>query len=516
MRRLLEGGGLEAKREALQSRFESTTSIERRKPLGQFATPFELAVKIVKFASHWVNTSREIRFLEPALGTGVFYSAILQVFARNEIVNSIGIEIDPRLARASRRLWKPTGLRVLQGDFTKLKAPTNNSPNLIVTNPPYVRHHDLTSEDKNRLNEMAKSIGFEVSGYAGLDLYFLLFSHAWLSDDGIGAWLVSTQLLDSGYGRVAREYLTERVSLLHIHRFDPTEIQFKDATVSSALVIYQNKGPTGGESVGMSSGELPQRRASIQTVPLERFRIANKWSFFSLRGLRSSRENPTLGSLFHIMRGVATGSNRFFILQTLAAKSLRLPKRFLRPILPNPSRLIEPVIESESDGTPALPEKLVLVDCNLPEKEVSTKYPRLWRYLSEGKEKVASTYLASKRDPWYRQEHREPPPFLMGYISRERFDKTTFRFFWNKSNATASNSYLLLYPKADFKSFLEKVPSGYGSLFSSLLRIEKLALIGGGRVYGGGLLKLEPRELGRVRVPLPSPLRRDLAQGIPA
>src|SRR5438552_992119 len=157
---------LESRREALQARFESATTINSRKHLGQFATPLDLALGIVRFTRHWVNTTRGIRFLEPALGTGVFYSAILQTFAREEIVSSVGVEVDPRLARASKRLWGPTGLKVLRGDFTRLKAPSGNSANLIVTNPPYVRHHDLSSDDKTRLNEMARSIGFEVSGYA--------------------------------------------------------------------------------------------------------------------------------------------------------------------------------------------------------------------------------------------------------------------------------------------------------------------------------------------------------------
>ena len=38
-------------------------------------------------------------------------------------------------------------------------------------------------------------------------------------------------------------YLRERVTLLHIHRFDPGDVQFADALVSSAVVWFRNSPP---------------------------------------------------------------------------------------------------------------------------------------------------------------------------------------------------------------------------------------------------------------------------------
>lgn len=51
---------------------------------------------------------------------------------------------------------------------------TPGSFNLIVCNPPYVRHHHIANGDKLRLQETAqKSCGVSLSGLAGLYCHFI-------------------------------------------------------------------------------------------------------------------------------------------------------------------------------------------------------------------------------------------------------------------------------------------------------------------------------------------------------
>lgn len=75
-----------------------------------------------------------------------------------------------------------------------------------------------------------------------------------------------------------------------------------------------------------------------------------------------------------------------------------------------------------------------------------------------------------------------------------------FRFILNNSNAIAANVYLMLYPKPILTNALSRQPSLKRNLWLSLNDISEEALISGGRVYGGGLHKLEPKELGNVFV----------------
>ena len=106
----------------------------------------------------------------------------------------------------------------------------------------------------------------------------------------------------------------------------------------------------------------------------------------------------------------------------------------------------------------------------------------------------------TQRKVWYAQEHRPPPPILCTYLGRaDRKSGRPFRFILNQSNATAANVYLLLYPKPVLTRALERDPGLLRRMWKALNSISAEELLGEGRVYGGGLHKLEPKELGNVR-----------------
>src|SRR5205807_607560 len=122
-----------------------------------------------------------------------------------------------------------------------------------------------------------------------------------------------------------------------------------------------------------------------------------------------------------------------------------------------------------------------------------------WEYLQSGKAAgVPETYLTSRRTPWYSQEDRPAPPFLCTYMGRSSNGRKPFRFLWNKSKATAHNVYLLLYPKGPLQNALAKDSALYERLFDALQALDTDDIKGDGRVYGGGLFKMEPKELGAI------------------
>jgi hypothetical protein len=73
-----------------------------------------------------------------------------------------------------------------------------------------------------------------------------------------------------------------------------------------------------------------------------------------------------------------------------------------------------------------------------------------------------------------------------------------FRFLWNKSQATAHNVYLLLYPRGILREILTREPNLHERLFAVLVSMDTEKFVGRGRVYGGGLYKLEPKELANI------------------
>jgi hypothetical protein len=131
---------------------------------------------------------------------------------------------------------------------------------------------------------------------------------------------------------------------------------------------------------------------------------------------------------------------------------------------------------------------------------VKGKYPLLWEYLEMGvRQGISDRYLCKHRSPWYSQEKRPPSPFLCTYMGRQDTGRgRPFRFILNHSRATATNVYLMLYPKPALAKVLLDRPELLKEVWQALDRISDEALMGEGRVYGGGLHKLEPRELGNA------------------
>lgn len=57
------------------------------------------------------------------------------------------------------------------------------------------------------------------------------------------------------------------------------------------------------------------------------------------------------------------------------------------------------------------------------------------------------------------------------------------------------NTYLMLYPKPALSHFMRENPEALRTAWRFLNDIDTNELLGHGRVYGGGLHKLEPKEL---------------------
>lgn len=492
----------EKERVSLQARLDAGKTQAERNRLGQFATPLALAQDIVRFGLSLLGADCPIRFFDPAFGTGSFYSALLQTAPRNRLKAEKAFEIDRHYGEPARELWKHTALDLHLTDFTRSPAPGEESKrfNLLICNPPYVRHHHIVNGDKYRLqNANQASCGVRIGGLAGLYCYFVGLSHLWIQRGGIAGWLIPSEFMDVNYGRQLKHYLLDRVTLLRIHRFDPNDVQFEDAFVSSAIVWYRNVPPVANHTVDFTFGGSLSNPKIARTVSTAALRNEAKWTRFPISGPRKEIARYRLSDLFTIKRGVATGHNKFFILTKEAIDANELPFECFRPILPSPRHVPVDEIESDEEGRPVLDRRLFLLDCRLSENDIKKRFPNLWAYLENGRETVSDRYLCRSRTMWYFQDERPPPPLLCTYLGRTGTKRERpFRFILNHSKAIAANVYLLLYPKPVLDRAVSRDGAVLRKVWEVLNNLAPSSILGEGRVYGGGLHKLEPSELGNV------------------
>ena len=173
---------IETERLKLQDRLNIEKSQEERNKLGQFATPPKLAMDIMEASKELMGPSESVRFLDPAFGTGAFYSPLLECFSGLHLEWARGYEIDPHYGNEIVKLWDDPKLDLRIVDFTKSNPPCSeqDKANFLICNPPYSRHHHLSSDEKLRLQKLANQItGVKISQLSGLYCYFMLISHRW-------------------------------------------------------------------------------------------------------------------------------------------------------------------------------------------------------------------------------------------------------------------------------------------------------------------------------------------------
>jgi adenine-specific DNA-methyltransferase len=98
--------------------------------------------------------------------------------------------------------------------------------------------------------------------------------------------------------------------------------------------------------------------------------------------------------------------------------------------------------------------------------------------------------LIQSRRPWYKMEQRNPPPILFAYLGRR-----DCRFIMNEAGVVPLTGFLCVYP-------LETEAGAVKKLWRALNHPATIQnLLFAGKSYGGGAVKVEPRQLDTLEIP---------------
>lgn len=226
--------------------------VERKQELGNTNTPLDVANHIVKKVLGDVDASKPMRFLEPAVGAGNFYIAVLKhlqslgadpyQIAQN--FDALDIDADA-ITVFKRRLQETFAWSEIQTDSLpihniSLVDFTPSSPyDWIITNPPYLspRNWGKTEEERTTMLENWQKVVTGVDKRADLFIYFFHWCHRHLNDNGKSVFLCSDGWLDSGYGQTLRDEVTSAQYNLDQIIVWPWKALFRDDTCPIVTVV---------------------------------------------------------------------------------------------------------------------------------------------------------------------------------------------------------------------------------------------------------------------------------------
>lgn len=366
----------------------------------------------------------------------------------------------------------------------------------VVGNPPYVRFQDFTGEARTRARERALSAGVALTGLASSWAAFVVQSAELVGPQGRLGLVLPAELLSVNYAAPVRKYLMRRFGHVRLVMF--SERVFPGVLEEVVLLLAEGEGPTDKieichvqnlEGLGDLHGifwspAAPEGKWTPALVDHETF---TRYATLLQRGNFVELETWGATGL-----GMVTGNNRFFTLTAEDVRQLRIPERDLIRISPPGSRHLRGLTFADAawEELRGAGGRVYLL---LPDAEKPAAASR--RYIQKGEtDGVHKAYKCRVRRPWWRVPTVSPPDLFLTYMNHD-----TPRLVTNQVGVSYLNSV--------HGVTLAPIHRALGRKLLPIGTLNSVTLLGAelvGRAYGGGLLKIEPKEADLLPVPSPA------------
>jgi adenine-specific DNA-methyltransferase len=473
-----------------------------RKARGAFFTPPE----ICRSVAEWAIRSPADRVMEPSCGDAAFLRAatdrLRALGAPLPVPGSIpfgqiqAVELHRPSAHQAAAVATRAGIpaTILEGDFFDLDADPRFDA--VIWNPPYVRYQDFTGAARLKAQRRAVEAGRPMSGLASSWASFVLHASRFLAPGGRLGLVLPAELLSVNYAAPVRSFLLESFGRVELVLFE--ERVFPGVMEEVVLLLAEGPGASTNHFTVRQVRDLDaltsKRRASSSWAPRL---TAEKWlpallpveAANAYAGLTNGAFT-TLAAWGGTHLGSVTGNNRYFALTPAEVQRWGLRADDLLPISPPGSRHLRGVTFTTQawDAMAAAGAPVFLFYPGEEPSEAAQRY--IDHGLAGG---VQEAYKCRVRTPWWRVPVIATPDLFLTYMNHD-----TPRLVSNDAGVRHLNSIHGVTLKPEHRA--------HGSLLLPIASLNSATALGAelvGRAYGGGMLKLEPREAGRLPVPTP-------------
>jgi adenine-specific DNA-methyltransferase len=484
---------------------------QMRKARGAFFTPEPIAAYLAAWA---VGGNPAARVLDPTCGEAVFLLSagrhLCEAGCVPEVLDErlFGIDLHSGSLDEAMALLEAEGLdaHLTADDFFAVPTPAQLGCPLapmdaVIGNPPFIRYQLHTGAARKRSAAAALAQGVPLSGLASSWAALLVHACGFLKPEGRLAMVLPAELLTVHYAEPVRRWLLERFEKVHLVVFE--QLQFVDVLEKVVLVVAEGEGPSTG---AFALHYVNDAHGLIELGPFDGISVpavaSGKWTDLLLSARHRKLFRSVAASHYVSLDtygrpelGTVTGANSFFTLTEETRRRYGLREDQMQRICPPGTRHVSGSSFRECDWRRLRDagERVWLLH-----PDPADDSPELAAYVAEGEAlDVNDAYKCRIREPWWRPPAVPAPDLFFTYMSHHYP-----RLVANSAQVTFLNSMHGLR--------LDKEHRAIAKPALPLLAVNSVTMIGAevhGRSYGGGILKMEPREAAALPVPAPEHLR---------
>jgi adenine-specific DNA-methyltransferase len=453
-----------------------------QKRSGAYFTPDDVSAALVA----WTCRKPTDRMIDPSCGDGQFLASHR---------NSVGIEQNP--VSAHRAIERAPGALVHEGDFFTWAIETRERFDCAAGNPPFIRYQTFKGEVRRRALDLCRDLGARFSGLTSSWAPFIVATAGLLKRGGRMAFVVPAEIGHAPYAAPLLDYLVASFSTVQIIA---VRRKLFPALSEDCWLLYAEGFGGKADTIDLTVVDefLPGKAPPKPTVKID----LDEWRAVWNQRLRSYLLPASMRDLYaaaladsHTHRladfasvgiGYVSGDNDFFHLRPSDAKRLRIPSAFLQPSVRNGRAMPDKQITKATVDDWKRNDQQVLLLRLTRNQEIPTAV-RNYLDSSAGRE-ARQGYKCRNRAPWYAVPDVQIPDFVMSYMSGRNVNLVR-----NAAGVSCTNSVHSV--RVRNHALATKLLAQWSSPFVRLsCELE-------GHALGGGMLKLEPREAGRIVFP---------------